>query len=449
MRTDAFLHIRDEDLLRKLDALLTQERLTMAELLEVMAEVDARRLYAPAGYSSMFAFCVEKLHLSEDAAYKRIQAARAARRFPALLDAVADGRLHLTAAGLLAPHLTEENAGELIGAATHRRKLEIEEFLASRFGRSDVPTRIRVIAPIVAAHVQPATTANVSGAAIAAAQIPMTSGAPTPTAPKPELALAQVREERSAVDASMAGRSASGEAVITQAETAEVAGAQEGIPAADRTAAPTPVQRYLLQCPISKETHDLLRYAQALLSHALPDGEMDQVLQRALKALIPQLEKRKVAILSGDRRAGSSLGVGAGSPPVGSGRRPNASHNETSKIPVRLKPAPSHRNRGNRRIPAHVRRAVWERDERQCTFVSASGHRCSARRFLEYDHIEPVVRGGMATVNNIRLRCRAHNQLEAERVLGVDLIVRKREEARLAAAESARRRTSPTCAGAS
>jgi hypothetical protein len=166
MRTDAFLHIRDEDLLRKLDALLTHERLTMAELLGVMAEVDARRLYAPAGYSSMFAFCVEKLHLSEDAAYKRIQAARAARRFPALLDAVANGRLHLTAAGLLAPHLTEENAGELIEAATHRRKLEIEEFLASRFGRSDVPTRIRVIAPSVAAHVQPATTAAVSRAAV-------------------------------------------------------------------------------------------------------------------------------------------------------------------------------------------------------------------------------------------------------------------------------------------
>jgi len=423
MRTDAFVHTRDEDLLRKLDALLIEERVTTAELLIVMAEVDARRLYAPAGYSSMFAFCVEKLRLSEDAAYKRIQAARAGRRFPALLEAIADGQLHLTGAVLLAPHLTEENAGELIEAATHRRKAEIEELLALRFGRSDVPTRIRLISPIVSAHAQPAT-ATVSGAAVAAAQVPMisTTEAPTPTASKPELAPAQVGGESSEVDP------------------------------ANSTSEPTPVQRYLLQCPISRETHDLLRYAQALLSHAVPDGEMDQVLQRALKALIPQLEKRKVAILSRERRAGSSL---AGSPPVGAegsrtGRRPDISKDESSKISTTRKPTSSHGgNPSNRHIPAHVRRAVWDRDQRQCTFVSASGHRCSARRFLEYDHIEPVARGGTATVDNIRLRCRAHNQLEAERVLGGDFMASKREEARLAAAESSRRRTSSTCAGAS
>jgi len=100
MRAETFLHIRDEDLLRKLDALVAQDHMTTAELLAVMAEVDARRLYAPAGFSSMFAFCVEQLHLSEDAAYKRIQAARAARRFPALLDLIADGRLHLVFSSL-------------------------------------------------------------------------------------------------------------------------------------------------------------------------------------------------------------------------------------------------------------------------------------------------------------------------------------------------------------
>lgn len=77
-------HVPDPVLLRDLRSLLARERATTAELLAHLAEVDDRRLYAAAGHPSMFAWCVEELHLSEDSACKRIRAARAARRFPAL-----------------------------------------------------------------------------------------------------------------------------------------------------------------------------------------------------------------------------------------------------------------------------------------------------------------------------------------------------------------------------
>jgi hypothetical protein len=77
-----------------------------------------------------------------------------------------------------------------------------------------------------------------------------------------------------------------------------------------------------------------------------------------------------------------------------------------------------------------VRRAVWERDRGQCTFVGDNGHRCTARRVLEFDHIEPVARGGRASVEGIRLRCRVHNQYEAERVYGAGFMDMKRDEAR-------------------
>jgi 5-methylcytosine-specific restriction endonuclease McrA len=83
-----------------------------------------------------------------------------------------------------------------------------------------------------------------------------------------------------------------------------------------------------------------------------------------------------------------------------------------------------------RYVPAHVRRAVWERDGGQCTFVSETGHRCPSRRFLELDHIEPVARGGRPTVDNTRLRCRAHNQYEAEQILGAEFMRQKRQQAR-------------------
>jgi hypothetical protein len=48
---------------------------------------------------------------------------------------------------------------------------------------------------------------------------------------------------------------------------------------------------------------------------------------------------------------------------------------------------------------------------------------------LEFDHVEPVARGGTASVEGMRLRCRAHNQYEAERALGTRLMSRKRAEA--------------------
>ena len=133
MRDYTLAHLSDEVLLRNLAALVVRDRVTTATLLAHIAEVDARRLYVPAGYPSMHAYCVDELRLSEDAAYKRIQAARAARQFPALFVALAEGRLHLAAACLLAPHLTPRNADELIEEATHRRKCEIEELLALRF----------------------------------------------------------------------------------------------------------------------------------------------------------------------------------------------------------------------------------------------------------------------------------------------------------------------------
>ncbi|MBN1607403.1 MAG: HNH endonuclease [Polyangiaceae bacterium] len=77
------------------------------------------------------------------------------------------------------------------------------------------------------------------------------------------------------------------------------------------------------------------------------------------------------------------------------------------------------RSRPSAYTPAHVLRAVWERDQGRCTHVDpATGRRCDERRFIELDHVEPRAFGGPATVDNLRLTCRAHNQHAARRVLG-------------------------------
>jgi len=356
--------VRDDVLLRDLAMIVAKDRAATAILIAHIAEVDSRRLYVPAGYSSMHAYCVEELHLSDDAAYKRITAARAARRYPPLFEAVADGRLHLTAICQLAPHLKPENAQELIEVATHRRKSEIEETLARRFPARDVPVRtsvIRALGPV----------------------------APVPT-PK--------RAGELALEGGLADELVPGRVVRDELAPGRV-GVQEQQP---------PPERFLLRLTIEKGTLEKLRYFQALLSHAVPSGDLERVLDQALQLAIPQLEKRKFGAV---RRAKQEQVKEVGAVRKAAGAR-------RSRKPLR-----------KLHIPAHVRRVVWERDQRRCTFVSASGKRCDERRFLEFDHIDPLARGGKSTIDGMRLRCRAHNQYEAERVFGVEFMARKRRGA--------------------
>jgi hypothetical protein len=80
-------------------------------------------------------------------------------------------------------------------------------------------------------------------------------------------------------------------------------------------------------------------------------------------------------------------------------------------------------------IPADVRRAVYERDQGQCTFVSADGVRCSERGLLEFDHTTMVCRGGQPTVDGLRLCCHAHNQHAAEQALGEEFMRARRAAA--------------------
>src|SRR5438477_6681580 len=97
MRSYSLSHLSDRDLLHALMSLVAQDRVTTASLLAHIAEVDERGLYRPAGYPSMHAYCVDELRLSENMTLKRIQAARVARSYPVIFDAIADGSLHLAA----------------------------------------------------------------------------------------------------------------------------------------------------------------------------------------------------------------------------------------------------------------------------------------------------------------------------------------------------------------
>jgi hypothetical protein len=97
--------------------LVGKEREATARLIAALAELDARRLYPAEGCSSLFTYCTQILHLSERAAYGRIEAARAARKWPVIIELLAEGSLHLTAVSLLGRHLTTDNHQNLLAAA--------------------------------------------------------------------------------------------------------------------------------------------------------------------------------------------------------------------------------------------------------------------------------------------------------------------------------------------
>ena len=122
--------ISSSELVSKLSSMAREERLGMAKFLRHLAEFDLRRLYADEGYSSCFVYLTEALHFSEGSAQRRLIAARLTRLFPFILERIALGGAHLTAVGILAPVLTQENHRTLILQAEKLRKLGIEQLAA-------------------------------------------------------------------------------------------------------------------------------------------------------------------------------------------------------------------------------------------------------------------------------------------------------------------------------
>ena len=72
-----------------------------------------------------------------------------------------------------------------------------------------------------------------------------------------------------------------------------------------------------------------------------------------------------------------------------------------------------------------ARREAYERDGAQCCFVSESGVRCTARAFLQYDHIEATGIGGSDGASNGRVYCRSHNLNAAKKTFGREYVEEK------------------------
>jgi hypothetical protein len=247
-----------------------------------------------------------------------------------VLDALTSGRITLTTIRLLAPHLTDDNHRELIDAAEHKSKRDVELLIATINPKPPVPTTIRRVS-------QPAAREKATTSTSAL----MPTAPPNPLQPR--------------VDAEPTAARRGALSVLS-------------------------VDSYKLQVTISRDTHEKLRRAEDLFRHANPSGDLATLLDRAVTLLLADLERRRCAATPAPR--GHPAGSGTG-----------------------------------RYIPAGVRREVWRRDQGRCAFVGTSG-RCHETAFLEFHHVEPFAEGGKATVENIQVRCKAHNRYEASLFFG-------------------------------
>jgi hypothetical protein len=123
--------VSDADLLARVNDAVSRERAATVELIAALMELDRRELYLAQGCSSLYTYCTQVLHLGENAAHLRIKAARAALKFPLILERLQSGALNLTSAALLKPHLTEGNHVAVIDAASRKTKYEVQKLVAT------------------------------------------------------------------------------------------------------------------------------------------------------------------------------------------------------------------------------------------------------------------------------------------------------------------------------
>ena len=240
--------LTDHALLARLQLLARHGRAITVELVAHLAELETRKVLEAEAHS-LFSFCRDVLLLSEHASYNRIEAARAVRKFPVILDRMADGSLNLSTVRVLAPHLTAENHLAVLAEAAGKSKRDVEVLVARLAPRADVPSAIRKL-PTPAAKTEEAAT------------LPLTNS------PRGELPV----------------------------DSPAPSSAPVAIPPAHRPAVvPLAPSRFALHVTLGQEAHDDLRRLQDLLCLEIPDADPARIVERALALLRRDVEKKKCA----------------------------------------------------------------------------------------------------------------------------------------------------------
>lgn len=402
MDHDAFLpvtHLSDAELLARTRQLARGHARLNAVLVAHLAEVDARRLYASEGFSSLYAYCRSALNLSEAAAFHRIEAARVARRFPLILELMSQGQLHLTAVSLLGRHLTAENHERALRTACGRSKREVEELVAALMGGSFLapdPGSSRDMLATIGVRPPGAVGPGAAGERPLSPRVGVRVRLRTPDGLRP--LRGPGRPRKSGYDVAPGEQSAL--PLFKRTYTKDGVGRGEEAPllepealegATDAPPATPPVAlEYRLTIGLDPDAWRDMERAREFLRSSIPDGDLGRILTHALRAFVDGRERRR---------------LGRTRPASAASRESEPTHRAAADAPVAAA-------RPSRYVPTPIRRLVWERDAGRCAYVAETGRRCACRTGLEFHHRRPFRAGGRSTPENLELRCRTHNRLE-------------------------------------
>jgi 5-methylcytosine-specific restriction endonuclease McrA len=154
--------------------------------------------------------------------------------------------------------------------------------------------------------------------------------------------------------------------------------------------------------------------AKAILSKKYPKGvPLGKLLEEALDVYLEKHSpKRKI-----ERREKRMAKTEAHKNELLGGSSKAKKRNDIKTAPAfQNKMADPQCNKRSRHIPQAVQDEVFARDHGRCSYVGPDGVRCDSTWNLEIDHIRPFAGGGVHSIDNLRLLCAKHNNLEAERI---------------------------------
>ena len=365
------------DLDIKVCDLVKKEKQHTALIIAHIAEIGRRKYHLELGYKNLFEYCRVRLNLSDGSIWRRTQVAGVCRRFPHLLAALFEGGINLTDASLIAPHLTSDNADELISAAGRMTNRELKKYLAGIAPKEQFEPSIRSIP----------------------SKEPSSSAAETNESDAGKAQPADAASQAEALQAEQTGRTASSER-------------KEPAPIFE----PATEKRYNIRFSAGEGFTEKLNRLAEVLGIECAQKHMEQILEKALDVALDKKDPKRALERRRKREEKKKAKQAKTRPSEESGNTASPPDN-TKEKKVQHNDQPADKQ-VTRHIPQEVRERVLERAGYQCEYFGPDGTRCSARAGLQVEHTLPF---GVYKTNDerhLKAFCAAHNRFAAESFYG-------------------------------
>lgn len=343
--------LSDAELLASMKRLAAAERTLSAYALAQLAEIQRRKAYEDAGYSTMFAYCLGALGYSEGNTCRRLRVIEALDKYPELFSLIKDGNITICALSVIAKHLTAANHADVL------KRIE---------GKS-----VRNVARVIAEIAPLPDTRDL----IRSASIPRVENRPALVWPVPVLVVAPpALAPPTVAPPTIAPPVAVSPAAVSPAVPLPITVSPAQEPPRVQKIMPRAPGRVYFGFTGTEDLERVVERCREVLSRKYPAGRLEDIFLELGRAYLQA--------------------------------------NDLELLPPSKQRPP--REKESRYIPRWVKSKVYRRDGGRCVNLSVEGRRCDSRRDLEFDHIIPWSRGGSSDdPENIRLLCRAHNALAA------------------------------------